>query len=86
MVLGALFFPFRDWPGFTLGILSDRVRKSFLKECQNIPYLDVPEQYNLQMKHSTELLRVHVLHKYMTSMYTMYPYVHVNMCFSRNIT
>ena len=64
MVLGALFFPFRDWPGFTFGIISGRVRQSWLKECQNIAYLDVPEKYKLQMKHSTELLSVHVLLKY----------------------
>jgi hypothetical protein len=34
--LGALFCPFRNWPGFTFGILSGRLRKSWLKECQRI--------------------------------------------------
>jgi hypothetical protein len=63
VVLVALFFPFRDWPGFTFGILSGRLMQSWLKECQNIAYLDVPEKYNLQMKHSTELLSVHALPK-----------------------
>jgi hypothetical protein len=44
VVLCALFFPFRDWPGFTFGIVSGRLRKSWLKECEDIAYLDVPEK------------------------------------------
>ena len=63
VVLGASFFPLRDWPGFSFGIVSGRLRKSWLKECENIAYLDVPEKYKLQMKHITELLSVRVLLK-----------------------